>query len=616
VNSGPRLRNLERRFAMSLKTASFGDAALVLSASGVGAMALAGAYLAATAHGCRFHTVTASSAGAIVGALVAAGYNGRQLVRTMHALARAEFFGPERDADVAIANSPAREDAPPTSQLSSEPIQHWVNDRLRETLGVASETVTFSDLPRALVLSAFDLRGGRPRVWSSFTGPDMPVALAVRCACASPLRFAPVEWKDALLADIALAGGFSFDDLDDETLEHVCRLPALSFRSGHPGRERSSQRGPVVQDIEIPSVAFPPRIAAVPPIRDLLRTGYDAAAAFFGAEKSRISVSGFRSRRLEAASHPTLVEETMVELYAARRSILIAGGDLSWAVQLFPALALKALEGVSIRILHTKTIAPELSATLGRLGCAVRRTTTDPGSYGALIDADGPDGSAVLMRLQKGRLRGGTLLDHRTGELRAIAQHLESLWRHDAPQVAAPAFEPVDWLSVERALRDHVAPYRDAAIADASVEVEEVVPLAGPLNVAKLRRAEAVTRLYQRCDLPLYAPMHLQGGAWFLPPPVVEAVQGRLVAIAGLHRLRHCWSAGIGAVRVILVRNASGPPPAATAPGWAHLCPLLCELAGERYRQFDGARWRDLDAAWKALAHQSNPSRPASQALR
>src|SRR5262245_35242807 len=70
------------------------NADLVLEGGGVKGIALAGAVAALEQRGYRFHKVAGTSAGAIVGALVAAGASGRRLREIMEDLNYQRFRDP------------------------------------------------------------------------------------------------------------------------------------------------------------------------------------------------------------------------------------------------------------------------------------------------------------------------------------------------------------------------------------------------------------------------------------------------------------------------------------------------------------------------------------------
>jgi hypothetical protein len=376
------------------------------------------------------------------------------------------------------------------------------------------------------------------------------------------------------------------------------------------------------QQIEIPVGLIAPANTLSPPaVRNLVRAGYDAAANFFANEDGEVAKSGYVSRRLDMGSQSTLVDQTMVQLKSARRNIFIAGGDLSWAWDAFPVLALKALAGLSIRILSGKSVDPVLATTLGRLGCEVREATIDLLTYGTFIDPAEPDGTAVLVKLQDGRLSGGALVDNQSGSgvLAALMERFHLLWSKGVPQSTAerPELEPVEWRVVEAALRAHIAQYRDAVLSLRPIEVGDLLPLSHSLGVARLRRAQAVADLYRRSGGTLFDPMRVRDSFWFLAPPVVEAVDGRLALIDGAHRIYHCRNHALATVSAIVVHHAGDPPPAEICRSWDEVVPLPDPVGREeRYAHYEPSRWRDIRSAWTAIAHQSLPARPSAQACR
>ena len=367
---------------------------------------------------------------------------------------------------------------------SSEGIGGWVNDQLRATLHIDRAIVTFSDLPCPLVIMVADLRGGCAKSWSRATDPDLPVGLAIRSSCNNPLLFEPLEHGAHLLVDGAILADWPSDLFSSGKLEGCALLPVLAFQLGKPefqdlgddhGHERVvrrladiavsrhatihvSQAAPT-QTIEIPVGSVSPTdfSLARPAVASLLRTGFGAVTRFVENEPARVRESGYLSRRLETGLQPDLVEQTLIQLRSSYKHIFISGGDLSWAWECFPVLTLKAIEGVSIRILSPKGIDPELATNLGRIGCEVRRAPGDLMAYGAFIDPLEPGGLAVMIELQHGRLRGGSIVANPRGSgvLAALMKHFELLWQAAVPQntKVQPEFLRVEWRIVEASLR-------------------------------------------------------------------------------------------------------------------------------------------------------------------
>jgi len=643
---------------MAKKTVYFKDVTSFFLGGGVGGFAHAGAVLAAESRGCRFRAAAGTSFGAITAAFVAAGFRGRDLVATIRKIPLSDLIGSRARAAIPDAGCGSRiGDAAPSQRpgpliepgaarglYSSEGIQHWVNNQLRERLGIRRSIVTFSDLRWPLVVLAADLRGGRAKTWSRATDPDMPVGLAVRCSCNIPFLFHPVDHERHLLVDGSILANQAADEIITEKLEGCALLPVLAFHLARPefqdlGEDCESERilhrladivvsghattrmsqGSPAQHIEIPVGGVAPTDFSLsrPAVTTLIRFGFDAAASFLENETVRVAESGYLTRRLEMSSQPNLVDQTMIQLRSARQNVFISGGDLSWAWELYPVLTLKAIEGVSIRILSPKSIDPVLALTLGRIGCEVRRAAVDLMVYGAFIDPGEPDGLAILIELQNGRLRGGNIVANSrgTGVLAALMDRFELLWQQAVPQNVRvqPEFHAVESRVVEGSLRERVRQYRESEFISRPIAVNDVLPLTRHLEVARLRRAEAVVDLYERMGWTPFVPMLVRESTWFLAPPVVEIVDGRFVLIDGTHRIYHCRNRGVATVWAILVRNASEPPPARVFQGWDGALPLPYHLRrGERYEQYDESRWRDIRSAWEDVAHQSLPARPSS----
>jgi len=320
-------------------------------------------------------------------------------------------------------------------------------------------------------------------------------------------------------------------------------------------------------------------------------------------------------------SYQSLVEQTMVRLRSARRNVFIAGGDLSWVGEFYPILTLKAIEGVSIRILSAKRVDTVLAAALGGIGCELRQSAADLVSYGTFFDASEPDGTAILVELRDAKLRGGSFINkqRRPGVLSALIDRLEVLWREAVPQnaCAQPKIESVEWQVVEEALRAHVMQYRNSVLLLQPVAVNDVFPLTDRPGIVSLRRAEAIMELYKRTGRTPFLPMRIRGSGWFLAPPVVEIVKGRLALVDGRHRLHYCRNQGVATVTAILVHTASEWQAAEIRQDWSRLRPLAHHIRQDKsHKQYEESRWRDIQSAWAAIAHQSLPALPSAQAFR
>jgi len=223
------------------------DADLVLEGGGVKGIALAGAISVLEERGYRFHKVAGTSAGAIVGALVAAGVPGKRLRDIMDDLDYRRFRDPGPLgrmgplgvlAEVLLHNGWCRGDY----------LRSWLGEKLGET-GV----VTFGDLrlddvgsdPALLdrdrsyrfVAMASDLTHGElvrlPWSYRDRFGLDpdaVPVVEAVRASMSIPYFFRPSRCGDrAWLVDGGMLSNFPID-VFDRTDGQPSRWPTFGIK--------------------------------------------------------------------------------------------------------------------------------------------------------------------------------------------------------------------------------------------------------------------------------------------------------------------------------------------------------------------------------------------------
>ncbi len=209
------------------------DADLVLEGGGVKGIALVGAISVLAERGYRFHRVAGTSAGSIVGALVAAGLSADQLEATMRSVDYSRFkdegtldrLGPLGKAASLVVESGIYE---------GRYLRAWLADLL-----AAQGVRTFSDLflddpgsdvpaERAyrLVVMASDLSHQRLRrlPWDypmfGMQAPDVPVADAVRASMSMPFFYEPVKVRDeqagteTWLVDGGMLSNFPVDVFD------------------------------------------------------------------------------------------------------------------------------------------------------------------------------------------------------------------------------------------------------------------------------------------------------------------------------------------------------------------------------------------------------------------
>lgn len=214
----------------------------VFEGGGVRGIGHVGAACAMEAAGYQFVDLAGSSAGALVAALLAAGYQCRELKREMMALNYAQFKGMDwMDHFGTVGKA--------LSLLFTLGIYHtgyleqWMKQMLEpkgiRTFGDISETgrrlfLTVSDLTRRRLLV---LPGDAPEL--GMEPEEFPVALAVRMSSSIPVFFEPVRMRDGqgethILVDGGLLSNYPVWVLDDGVTRRPYPTFGFQFRGGSP----------------------------------------------------------------------------------------------------------------------------------------------------------------------------------------------------------------------------------------------------------------------------------------------------------------------------------------------------------------------------------------------
>lgn len=207
---------------------------LVLEGGGVKGIALVGAIEVLEDAGYRFNRVAGTSAGSIVGALVAAGFTGKELHEIMEGLDYSQFQD---------ANGLSRLWYPGQAAsllfhwgiYQGHFLEQWLGDKLGKHLDISDRPVTFADMPPRpvapppgsdenadfrLVVIASNISAGKIAklpwdlngVWQ--LDPDsFPVASAVRTSMSIPFFYRPAKIvgsnkKETLLVDGGMLSNF------------------------------------------------------------------------------------------------------------------------------------------------------------------------------------------------------------------------------------------------------------------------------------------------------------------------------------------------------------------------------------------------------------------------
>jgi NTE family protein len=217
----------------------------VFSGGGIRGLALIGAYQAIEEKGFTFKRVAGTSAGAIIAALVAAGYSSKELLNIMEDL----------DLD-SMLDSPSFLDSLPVIKwlrvywrmgiYKGDALEKWIETKLK-----ARGIYTFADLPKnSLRVIASDLSNGRLLVLPDdlekygIAKETFPVARAIRMSTSLPYFFEPVKLKSlegvSIIVDGGVLSNFPMWLFDRENIKKV--RPVIGIKLSHKGTDRPKNK--------------------------------------------------------------------------------------------------------------------------------------------------------------------------------------------------------------------------------------------------------------------------------------------------------------------------------------------------------------------------------------
>lgn len=201
---------------------------LVLEGGGVKGTGLAGAFSVLAKQNYQFRRVAGTSAGAIVGALIAAGITSDKMIKVMNNLDYTKFedktfldyFGPVGEGASLILKK---------GIYRSNYLHSWLDEQLRllgvHTFGDLRLTEDWAqDMPKnrayKLVVITSDISSGKlvrlPWDYANYglNPDDQPIADAVRASMSIPFFFRPVKLKGHYLVDGGALSNFPIDIFD------------------------------------------------------------------------------------------------------------------------------------------------------------------------------------------------------------------------------------------------------------------------------------------------------------------------------------------------------------------------------------------------------------------
>jgi NTE family protein len=215
----------------------------VFSGGGIKGFALVGAIQEIEKRGFQFERVAGTSAGSIVAALIAAGYNSSEIEQLLDELDLTKFL----DARKMIIPFPLAKWLFVYWRLGlykGNELEKWIEEKL-----AARRVRTFSDLPsKSLRIIASDLSNGRlvvlpdDLVRYGISPGSFSIAKAVRMSCSIPYFFEPVKLKSMDGVNVIVDGGvlsnFPMWLFDRENLQKVRPVIGIKLSSNEYEHEK------------------------------------------------------------------------------------------------------------------------------------------------------------------------------------------------------------------------------------------------------------------------------------------------------------------------------------------------------------------------------------------
>lgn len=199
---------------MNEYTKYFSNCKGVFQGGGCKAISYIGAYKEAFKRGVNFSEVAGTSAGSIIAVFIAAGANPNQLENIISELDFTAFDEkPSSKGRYKGVNKKMRLLMKVVSYFmkdigekisyfilflgyrKSDAIETFVEKELSKILNKKNGKITFADLKMPVSVISSDLQNNTIKVWNAKETPNESVAYAVRCSCAIPFFFQPVDGR-------------------------------------------------------------------------------------------------------------------------------------------------------------------------------------------------------------------------------------------------------------------------------------------------------------------------------------------------------------------------------------------------------------------------------------
>lgn len=172
---------------------------LILKGGGVKGIAIAGAVQELEKH-LEFSTYVGTSAGAIVGSLLASGFSGKEIVELLK-VTDFRLFMPEGKLKKTFNFFFNK------GMHSAEPLIQWLSNNIHTKIS-NSVGLKMRDLPKRLIIFATGTRTGTVVFDSKGSNRDTSVPFAVRCSASLPPQFIPAEHDGQFVYDGGMLHNF------------------------------------------------------------------------------------------------------------------------------------------------------------------------------------------------------------------------------------------------------------------------------------------------------------------------------------------------------------------------------------------------------------------------
>lgn len=588
----------------------------VFQGGGCRGAAFVGALEEAEARKVAFAGVAGTSAGSILAALVGAGADSvflKQSVAQLNFMSllskpedvQKESLGLLTRSSLGLASLFSSHAAQALKVIkfhglySSQELERWINDKLRELLPKAKPPIHFFDLPIPTYIVAADIRTNDVKVWSSEKTPNDEVAFAVRCSCSIPGFFQPVQLRYIDGGILSNLPAFVFSEaIFGNTRPFANRILAFTLKSSQEdttpktGMEMfratintvvdgaTAVQGRLMQSVheiridtgQIKATDFEKMDQTQ--VNSLISRGAECTAEFFDNELSRVSSAEQGPKRLYGTDEIyASLTESLDEIKINK--IVICDTTAKWAYSIFPTLLAWRIRGAEIHVildLREALSDHELyqRRLLRALGVELYFSKTIPFS-GFLLNPDDEERAKAIIVCPD--LVGDDLVAVRY-EGRFDFPAISALWKtacqfitNDPKKLnASPELRRVDESKILDKLRQFVPAYSTAGtkLSMERVRVESLELLTKFVRGYKFKQIQQMFELYAGRNLDPFdaAEVHYKEDfSTLVTPPVAEDTGKAYVLVQGNTRALYCLKNDIAEFRCVVVRNQQTPLP-------------------------------------------------------